>query len=323
MATVPVLSLPIPRDELKKFLPNFQLIKAFENMSQDVSVNLPGGIDGNTEAVELAQATANSAIVQATAAQAAATAAQVDIDALELRAVPLPLTDAPTITVDTSAHNSFSVTLGGNRTLGAPTGLANGMLLNFAVRQDGAGNRTLAFNAIYDFGAAGTPTMSTAAGVTDYIFGYYDSISGKILASFRKGGPSQVASFSAIQAAVQSVNDSTFTKATLGTVLYNVGAAFATSTFTPPAKLVSLVGAVTFPTTAGTRIGCSIYKNGVEFRRGTFIVNGGASNGTAMVSCQDVANGTDTYELWLFQSTGVAQNTLATQTYFMGTTVQA
>lgn len=193
MATIPVLSLPIPRDELKKFLPNFQLIKAFENMSQDVSVNLPDGINDNAAAVEIAQATADSAVVQATAAQATAddaiidaAAAQSTVDALALRDVPLALVDGASIAVNATAHNSFFVTLGGNRALSAPTGLLDGMLLNFAIRQDVTGSRALTFAAIYNFGAAGAPVLSTTPGAVDYVSGYYDAGSASILCTFRK-----------------------------------------------------------------------------------------------------------------------------------------
>lgn len=326
MATTPVLSLPIARDELRKFLPNFQLIKALENLSQDVSVTLPEAIGSNTDAVEIAQATADSAIVQATAAQADADAAQTAITALALRDVPLPLVDAGTILVDAAAHNSFSVTLGGNRTLDLPSNLANGMLLNFAIRQDGTGSRTLAFNAIYDFGAAGTPVLSKTANAVDYVSGYYDQTSNKILCTFRKA-VSLAGYFSAHNNAVaQSIPNGAFTKVSLSTEDYDVGSYFASSSWTPPVgRPVQMMGSVFLGVSAlNSLLIASIYKNGVEFKRGTSLVNGGVNSASAHVSCIDVPNGTDVYELWVFQSTGGAQNTngASSLTWFQGTTVQ-
>lgn len=326
-----VRTLPIARDELRKFLPNSQLIKAFENLAQDVSETIPSAIDGNTTAVALAQATANSAIVQATAAQATAdtalsnaATAQSTVDALALRDVPLPLVDAATILVNAVAHNSFSVTLGGNRTLDAPSNLANGMLLNFAIKQDGTGGRTLAFNAIYDFGAAGTPVMSTTPGVTDYVSGYYDAVSAKILCSIRKAD-STAASFSAHNNGVaQSIPTGLFTKLTFSTELFDTGNRFAASTWTPPAgRPVMLIGHMTIPTVANSQALISIYKNGAEFKRGTQAITPTIDNVGVHVSCIDVPNGTDTYDLWAFQNAGASKNTdgTSTTTYFQATTI--
>ncbi len=53
------------------------------------------------------------------------------------------LTDASTIAVDMSVGNNFSVTLGGNRTLGNPTNLTAGQSGVIFITQDGTGSRTL------------------------------------------------------------------------------------------------------------------------------------------------------------------------------------
>lgn len=80
------------------------------------------------------------------------------------------LTDAATIAVDASLGNTFDVTLGGNRTLGAPTNPINGQKVTFRIRQDATGGRTLAFDAIYRFGLDLVSfTASTAANKLDYI----------------------------------------------------------------------------------------------------------------------------------------------------------
>lgn len=56
---------------------------------------------------------------------------------------PHDLTDAATIAVDATLGDIFRVTLGGNRTLENPTGASNGQLLEFWVKMDGTGSRTL------------------------------------------------------------------------------------------------------------------------------------------------------------------------------------
>lgn len=89
----------------------------------------------------------------------------------------IPLTDAATIAVDASLGNLFTVTLGGNRTLGAPTNAKKGQMIVFRITQDGTGSRTLAYNAIYRFSTdIPSPTLSTGAGDVDYLgFIYNDA----------------------------------------------------------------------------------------------------------------------------------------------------
>lgn len=86
--------------------------------------------------------------------------------------VPVTLTDAGTIAVDMSLSNNFTVTLGGNRTLGNPTNVHVGQAGQIVVKQDGTGSRTLAFGSNYKFAGGSAPTMSTAANATD-ILSYY------------------------------------------------------------------------------------------------------------------------------------------------------
>jgi len=59
------------------------------------------------------------------------------------------LTDAATIATDASKGNYFPVTLGGNRTMGAPTNPKNGQRITYTFIQDGTGGRTVAWNAAY------------------------------------------------------------------------------------------------------------------------------------------------------------------------------
>lgn len=86
------------------------------------------------------------------------------------------LTDAATITVDASLGNHYVVTLGGNRTLGAPTNPTNGQRILFEVIQDSTGARTLSFNAAYAFSTGvPTPTLTTTANKRDFIGFVYNS----------------------------------------------------------------------------------------------------------------------------------------------------
>lgn len=79
------------------------------------------------------------------------------------------LTDAATIAVDCDNGNVFSVTLGGNRTLGAPSNLKAGATYAFIITQDGTGSRTLSYNSVYKFPGGTAPTLTTAASSVDII----------------------------------------------------------------------------------------------------------------------------------------------------------
>lgn len=99
---------------------------------------------------------------------------------------PVALTDQATITTDASLSNNFTVTLGGNRTMGAPTNPTDGMVCNWSINT-GAGSFTLAYNAVFDFGGAGTPVITTTASKVALLSGYYDNGSSKWLVNFRNG----------------------------------------------------------------------------------------------------------------------------------------
>ena len=77
------------------------------------------------------------------------------------------LTDAATVGVDMSAGFNFTLTIGGNRTLGAPTNTKNGQCGTIYITQDGTGGRTLAYHANWKFAGGTDPTLSTAAGAVD------------------------------------------------------------------------------------------------------------------------------------------------------------
>lgn len=79
------------------------------------------------------------------------------------------LTDGATITPDFSAANNFSVTLGGNRTLAAPTNLTAGQTGFIIVTQDATGSRTLAYASTWKWPGGTAPTLTTTASAVDVI----------------------------------------------------------------------------------------------------------------------------------------------------------
>jgi hypothetical protein len=87
------------------------------------------------------------------------------------RALHQTLTDGGTINWNVRLGNA-QVTLGGNRTLAAPTNLVAGMTYTLMVIQDGTGSRTLTWNSAYKFAGGTAPTLSTGTGKVD-IFEFY------------------------------------------------------------------------------------------------------------------------------------------------------
>lgn len=78
------------------------------------------------------------------------------------------LTDAASIDWDMNLGSIAMITLGGNRTLAAPSNLPNGTAV-LVVKQDGSGNRTLGFNAAYKFPGGTDPVLSSASGAVDIV----------------------------------------------------------------------------------------------------------------------------------------------------------
>lgn len=92
------------------------------------------------------------------------------------------LTDQATIATDASLTVTnggvFQVTLGGNRTLGAPTNPTDGQTAKWVFIQDATGNRTLSLNAVFTFGTDITGiTLTTNATKRDFMTAIYDSTS--------------------------------------------------------------------------------------------------------------------------------------------------
>ena len=78
------------------------------------------------------------------------------------------LTDGATIDWNLSTQQVAKVTLGGNRTLNAPTNQQAGAFYSLAIIQS-TGSNTLTFNSAYKFTGATAPTLSTDASAKDII----------------------------------------------------------------------------------------------------------------------------------------------------------
>lgn len=100
---------------------------------------------------------------------------------------PVALTDAATIATDAGLSNTFTVTLGGNRTLANPSNLADGGIYNWRITQDGTGGRTLVYGSKFKWPGGSAPVLSTGAGAVDYIAGQYFSGTDVLLCNILKG----------------------------------------------------------------------------------------------------------------------------------------
>jgi len=78
------------------------------------------------------------------------------------------LTDGATINWDCD-NQVAKVTLGGNRTMAAPTNMKNGATYILRVYQDGTGSRTITWNAVFRWPGGTAPTLTTTAGKMDII----------------------------------------------------------------------------------------------------------------------------------------------------------
>ena len=83
------------------------------------------------------------------------------------------LTDQATVTWDASTEDVCKLTLGGNRTMAAPTNNTTGQFISILVIQDGTGSRTITWNAVYEFASDAAPTLTTTANLGDvFVFRY-------------------------------------------------------------------------------------------------------------------------------------------------------
>ena len=79
------------------------------------------------------------------------------------------LTDAASVAVSMNTGNNFLVTLGGNRTLAAPSNPTAGQTGSIYVVQDSTGSRTLSYNTVYKFPGGSVPVATTTGGAVDML----------------------------------------------------------------------------------------------------------------------------------------------------------
>ncbi|MBR0855674.1 hypothetical protein [Bradyrhizobium liaoningense] len=115
---------------------------------------------------------------------------------------------------------------------------------------------------------------------------------------------------------------STFTGLTFGTEVYDVGNCFASNAWTPTAGKVSMLAALLASGTwsAGALIAVAIYKNGSPLKQANWYA-AAANVGAAFIAVEDIANGTDVYDVrvYVVTSSGTASvSGTASNTYFQG-----
>lgn len=135
----------------------------FDAAGKPVSLALP------QTAIELPLAVAQGGTGGADAAAARANLAVAGLDVVQAfgraqRYAPVTLADAATIVWDLDTAPMARVTLGGNRTMAAPSHQRDGGMFALTAIQDGTGGRSLAWNAAYDFGVDGVPSLAALPG---------------------------------------------------------------------------------------------------------------------------------------------------------------
>jgi hypothetical protein len=97
------------------------------------------------------------------------------------------LTDASTIAVDFAAGINFSVTLGGNRTLGNPTNATKiGQSGFIVINQDASAPRTLSYDTNWEFPGGTAPVASTTNNAKDILFYVVQSSTSIIVTGYLK-----------------------------------------------------------------------------------------------------------------------------------------
>jgi len=79
------------------------------------------------------------------------------------------ITDATSIVMNMATNNQLTITLGGNRTLAAPTNLTAGQTGHIYFIQDGTGSRTLSYNSVFQFAGGSDPVLTTGANAVDLL----------------------------------------------------------------------------------------------------------------------------------------------------------
>lgn len=90
--------------------------------------------------------------------------------------------------VATKGYSVFTTLTGNVTSIGAPSILKDGMVYTLVLIQDATGGRTITgWNAVYEWGDAGTPSINTAASVVTFLSGMYLAGTGRIHMNHRRG----------------------------------------------------------------------------------------------------------------------------------------
>ena len=122
--------------------------------------------DGSALSIPFLYNTLNAAFIVANNALPAASGTLTGTVKFNADMANQTLTDATTIAWNTANGSVAYVTLGGNRTMGAPTNLHVGTYVLHVI-QDGAGSRGLGWNSVFKWPGGVAPTLTTTAGARD------------------------------------------------------------------------------------------------------------------------------------------------------------
>jgi hypothetical protein len=146
----------------------------------------PGALDTLNELAAALGDDANFAATMNAALAARAQLAAAQSFTKAQRGAVVALADGATITPDFALANNYSVTLGGNRTLAAPTNLVAGQSGIITITQDATGSRTLAFASAWKFAGGAAPSLTTAANAVDELAYYVKPGGATIFAALAK-----------------------------------------------------------------------------------------------------------------------------------------
>ena len=79
------------------------------------------------------------------------------------------IADAASIVMNMATNNQFVVTLGGNRTLAAPTNLTVGQTGHIYCIQNSGGGHTLGYNSVFQFAGGSDPVATPAGGAVNLL----------------------------------------------------------------------------------------------------------------------------------------------------------
>lgn len=151
----------------------------FDNLKQDATTSYKGVVELATDAETRTGTDSIRGITPSNLTAKEATEAEyigntadriLTTDIVWVSAAEKTLTDGTTISVNLANTINATVTLGGNRTLGSPSGEKVGQSGVIRIVQDATGSRTLAYGSDWKFAGGNAPTLSTAANAVDLLF---------------------------------------------------------------------------------------------------------------------------------------------------------